>query len=125
MSRTAQPARFLAVGAANFALSLPIYQLLLFALPPWASYTLTFSFSTAFGYWANARFTFAALIARDRAALFAATQVAAAAAGSLGVEALAAAGISPRIGVFLVVGLTTPVNFLAARWAIAGGRSAR
>lgn len=113
--------RFLAAGGFNTLLTLAIYQLLLFAMPDWAAYALS---------WA-AGLAFVVVIYPDR--VFAGGRRDAGARVRLGVtyaalfllglaalRGLGAAGVAPRLSILAVLVLTTVANFALGRLILRG-----
>lgn len=109
-------ARFLVAGLVNTGLTLLVYQLLLFALPPALAYA---------GAW-GAGLVFVALIypdrvfeggrrdARSRLAV-AASYVGVFLSGLVVLALLERAGLSPRLAILLVIVWTTLLNFMLSR----------
>lgn len=113
--------RFLAAGGFNTLLTLAIYQLLLFAMPDWAAYALS---------WV-AGLTFVVIVYPDR--VFAGGRRDAGARIRLGLtyaalfllglaalRALGVAGVPPRLSILAVLVLTTVANFALGRLILRG-----
>jgi hypothetical protein len=117
--------RFLLAGAANTLITLAVYELLLFATPPWLAYSLSWLCGLLFvvlfypsRVFAGGRRDFAA-----RAAL-GASYVGIFLLGLGTLKALVTAGVPARISIFAVVAVTTGSNFILGRLILAAGNSA-
>lgn len=113
--------RFLAAGGFNTLLTLAIYQLLLFAMPDWAAYALSWAAGLAFVVivYPDRVFAGGRRDAQARVRL-GATYAALFLFGLVALRALGAAGVPPRLSILAVLVLTTGANFMLGRLILRG-----
>lgn len=109
-------ARFILAGALNTLLTLAVYQALLFVLPSWTAYTLSWVTGLLFVivFYPSRVFGDARRDARARATLgtcYAAVFV----TGLIVLRLTQQASIPPRIAIFGVLLITTAANFILSR----------
>ena len=111
---------FLAAGAANTALTIAIYQLLLFVTDAVVAYALTYATGVAFAAYAYATHVFDTVLTRKGAVRFAVFYVASGLLGTaLNAALVETAGIPARIAVFVTVALLLPLNYFGSRACLA------
>lgn len=110
---------FLVFGAINTGVTLILYQIFLFFLPPPAAYTLMFACGILISAGLYSRFVFASALQWQRLLAYALFYLASYAVG-LGLLALfvEVVGIDSRIAIFIVVAIMTPLNFAGARMTL-------
>ena len=126
MSPAASPfvtvARFLAAGAANTALTIVIYQALLFVTTVMLAYVLAYAVGVAFAAYAYARHVFDTTVTKAGFGRFAVFYVASGFIGTL-VNSLLVdpVGVPARIAVFVTVAVLLPLNYFGSRAALRTG----
>lgn len=118
--------RFLIAGLANTLLTLAVYQLLLFAMPPWAAYALSWVGGLLFVVTFYPTRVFAGA-RRDTTARvrLGVTYAAMFLLGLATLQLLGAAGAPPRLAILLVLAVTTAANFLLGRLVLKPDRGSR
>ena len=109
-------ARFVAVGAANTAVSYGIYLLLLLAIDYRIAYTIAYLAGLGIGYWAHATFVFRARLGARSALAYSATY-AATYLVSLGMLAVAVdyLGVPKPAAMLAALCVTIPLSFVLLR----------
>lgn len=110
--------RFLLVGATNTGFSYGLYLLLLLAMSPTLSYTVSYGAGVVLSYFLNVRFVF-----RTRPSFFSFLKFPLVYALQYGVglvvlTLLIGFGIDPRLAMAGVVIVSIPVTFLASRFVL-------
>jgi putative flippase GtrA len=115
---------FLAVGLANLALTLLVYEALILVMPYWLAYTLSFAVGIAFALFANAGLVFGRPVSIASAVPFVLFYLVSYAAG-LGIVVLLVEAIRIPAGLapFGAIAILVPINFIGTRFVLERDRS--
>lgn len=118
--------RFLASGAFNTLLTLGLYWLLLFALPPQVSYAVSFGAGIVLSYVLNLRYVFRERHSMRKMALFPLIYLLIYGMGATVLHlAIHRVGIPAAVAPLLSIACTVPVSFVLIRWLLADRLDAR
>jgi len=120
-TRSSRIAAFLAAGAANAALSLAVYQAILFLAGHLAAYCIAYVAGIVFAFYAYARHVFDAPFSGRRFAAFALFYVASGlVGGAVNAALIEGLGWHPRLAIFATIAIMIPVNYQGSKWCLRG-----